>query len=699
MNHQGIKFCTNIKKPSPVSITYIEQHVGKALNELEKKIAGIFLNILQTNHTYNNQIKGATINDDQLIEIPGHTGAFAIKVNKDKYVAFCTNTYQINDEKDCGILTGNETRKMNAKGFLPAGICHQFSLAKETDIEKIINAFSMQSNPLSVSTLNNNIDKITGNKSIAQVLVSGISAKNQLIAKPKNLNKYRLYLIGSKTAAFIGKEDIVGYTIFDKLLVKTREELSATAKISCFSAVEEGGILLSAFSMINQCGFGLQLDLSNLPVADEMHTEALLVSASPGRLMVAVEENDIPLLEEVCNKYEINCTKSGEILDKKKLSIISGDKEIACIPFKAFQPEKNEPPVNQKEKTVAGKTEINAKNLTLPDSLKESCDLVFNNISLLSTEKIDERFEQFAGRRNLNHNFHADTTLLKINDNNILALSFWSKQQYILEDTYNGTLAMLADNARKVACSGATAMGIIIELGIPEDNKNMKEQIQQIIEAINHFSVFFNVPIISKNITILHYSNSGSPLLTAGVAGLISNKTNIPTYSFKKKGDMIYLLGNSSNDLSSSSYIESIEKNKQSSPPCLNLAKEQQIQKATRELIEKEIIHSAHSVSKGGIFLNLVESCLEKNYGFDITSDAELPRDVFLFNEGQGRVVITVNPQKEDDFIDYMMKHIIPFSALGHVTKEELRIDDISAGFILDIKEKYTRGFQLQKPI
>ena len=38
-----------------------------------------------------------------------------------------------------------------------------------------------------------------------------------------------------------------------------------------------------------------------------------------------------------------------------------------------------------------------------------------------------------------------------------------------------------------------------------------------------------------------------------------------------------------------------------------------------------------------------------------------------------------------------MMETGIHFSALGHVTKEELRIDDVSFGFIAD----YARDFEL----
>ena len=51
--------------------------------------------------------------------------------------------------------------------------------------------------------------------------------------------------------------------------------------------------------------------------------------------------------------------------------------------------------------------------------------------------------------------------------------------------------------------------------------------------------------------------------------------------------------------------------------------------------------------------------------------------------------MVTVNQAMETDFIDYMMNLDLHFSALGHVTKGELRVDDVSFGFINDVKKVY----------
>ena len=98
------------------------------------------------------------------------------------------------------------------------------------------------------------------------------------------------------------------------------------------------------------------------------------------------------------------------------------------------------------------------------------------------------------------------------------------------------------------------------------------------------------------------------------------------------------------------------------------------------------MIRSAHDVSDGGLYITLVESAMPRELGFDITSPAEIRKDAFLFGEAQSRIVVTVNHAMETDFIDFMMDQDLHFSALGHVTKGELRVDDVSFGFINDVK-------------
>ena len=47
-----------------------------------------------------------------------------------------------------------------------------------------------------------------------------------------------------------------------------------------------------------------------------------------------------------------------------------------------------------------------------------------------------------------------------------------------------------------------------------------------------------------------------------------------------------------------------------------------------------------------------------------------------------GRIAVGVDLTKVDEFVDLMSSLKVPFFALGHVTKGEIRIDDDSFGYI-----------------
>jgi len=161
------------------------------------------------------------------------------------------------------------------------------------------------------------------------------------------------------------------------------------------------------------------------------------------------------------------------------------------------------------------------------------------------------------------------------------------------------------------------------------------------------------------------------------------------TVAFKNKGDMIYLIGKSKNNISSSFYLQNYFNVKHSELPEYDIQEELNLQEVTRKLLKNNLIRSANTVSMGGLFKALIDSAMIREHGFDITSDAEIRKDAFLFGESPSRIIVTVTTHKETEFIDFMVNSEIPFSALGHVTKEEIRVDDISYGFISDFQKEY----------
>ena len=159
-----------------------------------------------------------------------------------------------------------------------------------------------------------------------------------------------------------------------------------------------------------------------------------------------------------------------------------------------------------------------------------------------------------------------------------------------------------------------------------------------------------------------------------------SGKSNF--IGFKQKGDLIFILGESSDDLSFSVYLNEYHNIASSGDPKIDDQKQVLLEEAIKGLIDNEYINAAHACSVGGLFISLIEMALPLELGFDIVTDSEVREDAFLFGETPSRAVVTVSEDQEDDFIEFMITSKLPFTLLGHVTKGKIMVDDEHFGFV-----------------
>ena len=179
------------------------------------------------------------------------------------------------------------------------------------------------------------------------------------------------------------------------------------------------------------------------------------------------------------------------------------------------------------------------------------------------------------------------------------------------------------------------------------------------------------------------------PTPTIGMLGVIEDKNNITSLAFNKKGSLIYLLGESLNDISCSEYLASYHNCKESSTPFFDLDIEYALQESVSLLIKDDLIESAHDVADGGLFITLLECSMYRNLGFNIDSANNIRKDAFLFGESPSRVVVSINPEKKNDFEEFMSSKKTEITLLGEVSDGQLLVDNKSFGTSTEYKEIY----------
>lgn len=270
-------------------------------------------------------------------------------------------------------------------------------------------------------------------------------------------------------------------------------------------------------------------------------------------------------------------------------------------------------------------------------------------------------------------------------DGSKMAMSTHAFHHHLQNDPQKAIEILVSRAARKMICFGATPIAISAFLY----HINFADPKGQFIasgakKGLENASEKFKLKVSDRKIRFDHFSEHGPvpPTIIVSMMAKISNSENIITHLFKQKGNIIFLVGNTFDDIGSSEYLEFYHGIANSPLPEFDINKEIEIQSAIKKLHKLKLIESASPVGKGGLFFTLLRAAIPNELGFDITTAAETRIDSFLFGEAMGRIMVGVNPENEDDFVDALSAMKAPFFTLGHVTRGEIRIDDVSFGYV-----------------
>jgi len=274
---------------------------------------------------------------------------------------------------------------------------------------------------------------------------------------------------------------------------------------------------------------------------------------------------------------------------------------------------------------------------------------------------------------------------------NKMAMTTHAFHHHLQSDPQKATEILVARACRKLVCFGAKPTAIsafLYHINIADPNGQFIASGAK--KGLENAAEKFDLKISDKKIRFDYFSEHGpvSPTIIISMIGQVNGKENTTTHTFKNKGNNIFLLGRTLDDIGSSEYLEFYHEKSDSPLPEFNIGEEIKIQSAVKELNKLKLIESASPVGKGGLFFTLLRAAIPNDLGFDITTSAETRMDSFMFGEAMGRIIVGVNPEKEDEFVDALSEMKIPFFTLGHVTKGEVRIDDKSLGYI----DKMTAG-------
>ncbi|MCK5795261.1 MAG: phosphoribosylformylglycinamidine synthase subunit PurL, partial [Anaerolineales bacterium] len=620
---------------------------------------------------------------------------------------------------------GNVNRDLITMGAEPVGQLNilRFGNPREKHIRDMVNAvvgaLGSYSNNFGVPVVGGEIlfDESFNFNPLVNLMGVGIVRKDRLIRAAFTEAGQYVVLLGKKTsgrgvhgAGFASRalkkkgqivpESQVADPASGKILMDCILELNEAGLIRGMQDVGAAGVLCAAAEMAFRGGLGVELRLNEMPlIREDIDALEVLLSQTQEQMLLAVGKADFEKIYEVAHRWGLECSQIGSVEEEQRLRIKDGSTVCGDLPVNLLV-RGGGAPVYIRDMKERGKPPrvCSAEEVPMPGNLKDIARKMVSLPNIASRRWIYEQFDTMAGLSNMSSEYASDAGIVKINgQNQALAMSVDGNSRYGRLEPRKGAMIAVAEAARNVICSGArpVALADCLNYGDPSDPyvyRDFSESVKGIGEVCRRMSI----PVIAGNVSFHNLTYNGEdiasviPTPVVGMVGLLDSSEDVMTVNFRSKGDMIFLIGRSDNDISSSEYLSVFHNCQESAAPKFDLEYEMKLHKVVSGVIENGLVSSAHDVSLGGLFVTLVESALPCGMGFDITSPAEIRGDAFLFGESQSRVVVSVSPQQETQFLDFMMETGIHFSALGHVTKQELRIDDISFGFISD----YARDFE-----
>ncbi len=494
----------------------------------------------------------------------------------------------------------------------------------------------------------------------------------------------------------------VGDPFQEKLLLEATMELAETNAIRGMQDMGAAGITCSTSEMSAGGKVGMDIYLDKVPTRQEgMLPFEILLSESQERMLVVIEKGQEEKVKAIFDKWDLHAAEIGVITEGPMVRYYMHGELVSEIPAESLVLGGGAPQYEREYKEPAYFAEakkFNIDQVPVPDNCVTIAKQLVSLPNIASKRWVYEQYDSMVGTATMTTNRPSDAGVVNIKGTNkALVLTVDCNGRYVNADPEVGTMIAVSEAARNIVCAGGVPSAITNCLNF--GNPYIPEVYWQFVGAIKGMGEAcrrFETPVTGGNVSFYNQTvnEDGTtkpvfPTPTIGMLGVMEDKSYHMTLDFKYKGDLIYLLGEPTNDIASSEYLYNIVGVKNSPAPAFDIEKEFALQAAIKTLIRKHLINAAHDVSDGGLWVALAEMAMPSQLGFDIETPLEFRKDAFLFGESQSRVVVTVSEDDKDAFLDFVAESNVPLMLLGHVTKGRMTIDQEEYGSVEEIASIY----------
>jgi len=432
-----------------------------------------------------------------------------------------------------------------------------------------------------------------------------------------------------------------------------------------------GGLSCSVAEMAKESG-GVMINLEKVPLKyPGLEPWEIWISESQERMTLAVPKQKWKKFKSLMDSREVEATIIGEFVDSGKCLVFYNEKIIMDIDMDFL---------HDGLPTKFLTTTYNQKKFKEPSipQVKNANSILLNMLSRLNITSFSFISQQYdyvvqansvlpplQGRGRVN----SDASVIKPNlsSKKGVVMSQGLYPSYSDIDTYH-----MAASAIDTAIRGAVAAGANPDYLAILDNfcwcsANDPERLgtlKRAAQACYDYAVSYGTPFISGKDSMFNdfkgYDEKGKPInisipptLLISSVGVIDNIDKTVSLDLKQSGDLIYVLGETKNELGGSEYF-AMNKSIGNNVPKVDALRNKKLYDLFFKAIQNNLIASSISVGRGGLGVALAKTAMGGKLGIQVNLKRVLGNifrnDYLLYSESQGRILVSINPKNKTKF-------------------------------------------------
>ena len=484
----------------------------------------------------------------------------------------------------------------------------------------------------------------------------------------------------------------IGDPITQKKMIDMVLEARDLGLIQVITDNGAGGLSSSVGELAELTG-GADLDLAAVPLKQPgLSKWEILVSESQERMTIGINPEDCEEFEKLAKLHEVEATAVGKFTDSGAFVVRYGDETVAHLPISflhdgcpQLQLESewqvpNHRPILFPSADAVEMGKILSRLMARPNVASKEWWVRSYDHEVIAQTVI----KPFGG---VNHDSPGDAAVIAPIQGKTqgAVISNGIVPRYSDIDSYAMAAASIDEALRNAVCVGVDLELIAgldnfcwpdpVESAKTPDGRYKLAQLVRANRALDEVCRAYNLPCISgkdsmKNDATLDGEKiSVPPTLLFSLIGNHSDVRKAVSSDFKQVGDMIYLVGETHQELGASelAFMLRDESNGESGiggrVPQIDTSRNLSLYHSLTKAMSNELVSSAHDCSDAGLAAAVAECCFGCDSGADLDlsdifhADINLDNWGALFGESLGRILVSVKPENSEIFEASMEGH------------------------------------------